>query len=218
MKAKEIGIWGAVIVVLIGGLWLLINAVNSSPSPSTPLEVKNLPAVSKEDFVRGNPNAKVTLIEYADFQCPACGVAYPQVKKFEEDFKNDLKVIYRFFPLTNTHQNSLISSQAAYAASLQGKFWEMHDMLFENQSGWSDSKDAKSIFIGYATKLGLDLKKFESDITSDSSTKFIMDEENKGLSVGINSTPTFFINGKQAQIVGSFDELRKVIQDEINKK
>jgi len=217
MKLKELGIWTTIIAVLIGGLWLLVTAVNNSPSPSAPAQI-NLPAVTKEDFVRGNPNAKVTLVEYSDFQCPACGAVYPLVKKLEADFPNDLKVVYRLFPLINIHQNAMISTQAAYAASLQGKFWEMHDLLFENQNVWSDSAQARDIFIGYATKLGLNLDKFKTDMNSELTKKFITNELNKGLAVGINSTPSFFVDGTLIQNPPDYQGFKQLIQDEINKK
>src|SRR3990172_6194452 len=148
MKVKELGIWAAIIAVLIGGMWLLINAVNSSPSVSTPLSIK-IPEVSNQDIAIGSPSARVTLIEYSDFQCPACKAYAPLVTKLSLDFNKDLRIIYRFFPLTQIHKNAMFAAQAAYAANLQGKFWEMHDLLFENQTDWAD-KQARDIFLNYA--------------------------------------------------------------------
>ena len=217
MKTKEIIIWFAVIAVLIGGLWLLINAANAPLTPPPPAEIQNVPSVSKTDLIRGNPNAKVTLIEYADFQCPACAVMHATIKQLQGDFKDNLRLVYRFFPLTNIHQNSLISAQAVYAAGLQGKLWEMFDMVYENQEGWSDSTQAKSIFVDYAKKLGLNSSKFNSDIDSDSTKKFITDEQSQGLDLGINATPTIFMNGKEIQNPTTYEDFKKLIQNEINK-
>jgi protein-disulfide isomerase len=217
MKPKEVIIWFVVIAVLIGGLWLLINAANAPLTPPPPAEIQNVPPVSKTDFIRGNPNAKITLIEYADFQCPACAAMHSTIKQLEGDFKDNLRLIYRFFPLTNAHQNAMISAQAAYAASLQGKFWEMHDIIYENQDGWSDSTQPKTIFTDYAKKIGLNLNKFNSDIDSDSTKKFVTDEQNKGLDLGINGTPTLFLNGKEIQNPATYEDFKKLIQDEINK-
>jgi len=217
MKTKEIIIWFAVIAVLIGGLWLLINAANAPLTPPPPAEIQNVPSVSKTDLIRGNPNAKVTLIEYADFQCPACAVMHVTIKQLQGDFKDNLRLVYRFFPLTNIHQNSLISAQAVYAAGLQGKLWEMFDMVYENQEGWSDSTQAKSIFVDYAKKLGLNSSKFNSDIDSDSTKKFITDEQSQGLDLGINATPTIFMNGKEIQNPTTYEDFKKLIQNEINK-
>lgn len=233
MKIKELGIWAAVIAVLVGGLWLLITAVNNSPSPSAPVQIK-IPEVSAQDFIRGPESAsssarlpspsgeatggqaKVTLVEYSDFQCPACALYYPLVKQLEEDFDQDLRIVYRLFPLTNIHQNAMISSQAAYAASLQDKFWEMHDMLFENQESWNDTQ-ARDIFVDYAGELGLDVAKFEKDINSEVTKKFVTDEQNKGLTLGINSTPTFFVNGVRIQNPAGYDDFKKLIQDALTK-
>ena len=217
MKAKEVGIWLVVIAILIGGLWLLIGLVNNSPSPLAPVEVKSPPSISKDDFIRGNPNAKVTLLEYADFQCPACATLYFVVKKLEGDFKTDLRVVFRFFPLVNTHQNSMISAQVVYAAGLQGKFWEMHDLIFENQNSWANISP-RDTFIGYAKTLGLNLDKFKADLDANSTKQFITNNENKGIEIGINSTPSFFINGTYIQTPGTYDDFKKLIQDEINKK
>lgn len=220
MKAKELGIWAGIIVVLIGGLWLLINAVNSSLSPSTPATI-TIPEISSQDFIKGpqsaSNSAKVTLVEYADFQCPACGVYYSPVKQLEENFGQNLRVIYRFFPLVNTHKNSMLAAQTAYAAGLQGKFWEMHDLLFENQSSWSDI-DPRETFLGYAKDLKLDMNKFTKDLDADSTKEFINKSLNSGTSIGINSTPTFFVNGTHIQNPQGYDAFKKIIQDEIDKK
>lgn len=220
MKAKEIGIWFGVIAVLIAGLWVLISAVNNSPSPSAPAAIK-IPDVSAQDFIRGlksaSESAKVILVEYADFQCPACGTYYPLVKQLETEFKNDLRIVYRFFPLTNIHQNAMLSAQAAFAAGLQGKFWEMHDLIYENQDRWSNTQ-ARDIFVDYASKLGIESSKFASDMDNESTKKFITDETNKAIALGINSTPTFFVNRMHIQNPSSYENFKKIIQDEINKK
>ena len=195
----------------------MINAANAPLTPPPPAEIQNVPPVSKTDFIRGNPNAKVTLIEYADFQCPACAAMHETIKELQDNFKDNLRLVYRFFPLTEIHQNSLISAQAAYAAGLQGKFWEMFDMVYENQESWSDSPQAKSIFADYAKKLNLNLNRFNSDIDSDSTKKFITDEQSQGLDLGINATPTIFMNGKEIQNPATYEDFKKLIQDEINK-
>jgi|SRR3990170_975891 len=213
MKVKELGIWAAIIAVLIGGMWLLINAVNSSPSVSTPLSIK-IPEVSNQDIAIGSPSARVTLVEYSDFQCPACKTYAPLVTKLSADFNKDLRMIYRFFPLTNIHQNAMLSAQAAYAASLQGKFWEMHDLLFENQNDWSD-REARDIFIGYAKDLKLGMDKFAKDLDANSTKQFISKSANEAISIGINFTPSFFINGKFIQSPADYEAFKKVIQDEI---
>lgn len=216
MKLKELGIWFGVIVILIGGFWLLINAVNS-PSLSAPVDIK-IPEVSSQDFTKGNPKAKVTLVEYADFQCPACALVHSIIKKLEGDFKTDLRLVYRPFPLIETHPNAMISTQAIYAASLQRKFWEMHDLIYENQAAWDKDKNAKSIFIEYAKKLELNLTKFEADISSEDAKKFVTNAYDKAISLGIDLTPSIFVNGMRIQNPLDYEAFKKIIQDEINKK
>ncbi len=218
MKIKELGIWGGIIAVLIVGCWLLINAVNNSPSLSAPVQIANLPALTKDDFVKGaSESAKVTLIEYADFQCPACGSYFPLVKMLSQDFSKDLRIVYRFFPLVSIHKNAMLAAQTAYAAGLQNKFWEMHDMLYENQNSWAET-DAKDTFMNYAKTLKLDLNKFKTDLDATSTKEFINSETNKATSIGVNSTPTFFVNGVHIQNPAGYDSFKKIIQDEINKK
>lgn len=216
MKIKELGIWAAVIVILTAGSWFLINAVNNSPSPSAPIKISNLPPLSKEDFVKGDEKAEVALIEYADFQCPACASYFPLLKMLSSEFSKDLKIVYRFFPLTAIHKNAMFAAQAAYAAGLQGqdKFWEMHDTLYENQNSWANTSP-KDIFIGYAKDLELDLEKFKEDLNSSKTKNFINSETNKAVSIGINSTPTFMVNGKRIQNPPNYESFKKIIQDEI---
>lgn len=217
MKIKELGIWIAVLAVLIGGLWALISAVNNSPSPSSPTQMVNLPAVSSQDFVKGaSDSAKVTLIEYGDFECPACAAYFLAIKQLYEEFGKDLRIVHRFFPLTNIHKNAMLAAQTAYAAGLQNKFWEMHDKLYENQESWSNTSP-KDTFIGYAKDLKLDLEKFKTDLDSDSTKQFIDSERSKAASIGINSTPTFFVNGYRIQNPAGYDAFKKIIQDALDK-
>lgn len=233
MKLKEIGIWVGIIAVLIGGLWLLITAVNNSPSPSSePIEVKNLPEVSKDDFIKDSESAsgsarlpspageanggqaKVTLIEYGDFQCPACAAYFPLVKQLSGEFGKDLRIVHRFFPLVNVHKDAMLAAQTAYAAGLQNKFWEMHDKLYENQNSWSDT-NPREIFIGYAKDMKLDLEKFRQDLDADSTKQFINQSANSAISIGANSTPTFFVNKMKIKNPANYEEFKKIIQDEI---
>lgn len=218
MKIKELGIWAGVIVILIAGSWFLISLVNNSPSPSTPTQIANLPAVSIQDFVKGEESARVTLIEYADFQCPACASYFPLVKMLYSDFSKDLKVVYRFFPLTTIHKNAMLAAQASYAAGKQNKFWEMHDKLYENQNSWANLSDPKDIFFQYAKDLRLDLPKFKTDATASSTENFIKEATRNAMSIGVNSTPTFILNGTRIQNPAGYNEFKKIIQDEINKE
>lgn len=214
---KELGIWIAVLAVLIGGLWALVATVNNSPSPLPPTQIANLPEVSDSDFVKGEKSAKVTLIEYGDFECPACAAYFPLVKQLSSEFGKDLIIVHRFFPLTNIHKNAMIAAQAAYAAGLQNKFWEMHDKLYENQNDWTNLSDPRDAFFEYAKELSLDLPKFKTDATSSSTENFIKDAQRNAISIGVNSTPTFFVNGVRITNPAGYDAFKKIIQDALTK-
>ncbi|OGK52757.1 hypothetical protein A2966_03165 [Candidatus Roizmanbacteria bacterium RIFCSPLOWO2_01_FULL_41_22] len=177
-----------------------------------------LPEITKDDPKTGSSSAKVTLVEYSDFQCPACAAYYPMVKQLLSEYNGKIYFVYRYFPLTATHQNAMISSLAAYAANLQGKFWEMHDMLFQTQNSWASSPKARETFIGYAKKLDLDIDKFKTDLESDRGKNFINDTYSKGLAIGVNSTPTFFLNGVKIQNPRTYDDFKNLILNELNKK
>lgn len=217
MKLKELGIWAGITVVFIATIWGLIAMVNSKSSATSKISVP--PPVSKDDQVLGTSiRVKAILIEYADFQCLACKIYAPMLKQLKKDFGNDLLVVSRFFPLINSHKNTMSSSQAAFAAGMQDKFWEMSDLLYENQEDWADSTSAQDIFIGYARKLNLDIEQFVNDYNAESTKKFIIDQINSGISIGINYTPTFFLNGKAIDNPRTYEAFKKLIQNEINKE
>lgn len=142
--------------------------------------------------------AKVVITEYSDYQCPACGYFHPIVKKLKQDYGDDLKVNYRYYPL-NSHQFAALAARAAESARNQGKFLEMHNMIFENQQKWSSSGNPQPIFIGYARDLGLDVEQFREDLNSGETQRAVMEEKKQGMNLGVNSTPTFFINGEKLQ-------------------
>lgn len=168
--------------------------------------------ISDTDHVRGASAGTVTLVEFGDFQCPACGAYEPLVRKVLQDNPTTLKLVFRHFPLTAIHQNALLGAKAAEAAGLQGKFWEMHDMLYENQQTWSASLSAHDFIVGYAKALNLDEKKFASDLNNPSIEAKILAEYKEGARLGVQGTPTFFLNGKKIenpQSPEAFDALIK---------
>ena len=215
-KIKKYSIWaGAVgiIVLVIAGLVMLVSAP-SSPSS----EAANVAPVSEKDISKGNPKAKVTLIEYADFQCPACAAYHSVITQLQTQYQDKMFYVYRMFPLTNIHPNAKISAQAAYASHKQNKFFEMDDLLYEGQKDWENESDPRGIFIDYAKKLKLDAKKFQDDMNSDEAKKYVEAAENQALAEGINQTPTFILNGVKIKNPGSFEEFKKLIDNELNKK
>jgi protein-disulfide isomerase len=144
-----------------------------------------------------NEPAKLTLTEYSDYQCPACAYFHPIVDSLKKTYGNDLKVVYKDFPL-NSHQFAALAARAAEAAKKQGKFLEMHNMLFENQQQWS-SGNAEARFIGYAKELNLDIEQFKDELNAAETQKAVMEEKQEGIQMGVNSTPTFYINGEKIQ-------------------
>lgn len=177
-------------------------------------------AVSKENgsskvnivHTRGKENANVKIVEYSDLQCPACGMYYPVVKQLIKEFGDKIVFEYRHFPLKSRHKNAEPAALATEAAGLQGKFWEMHDLLFERQKEWSD-KSGDGIFKEYAKEIGIDVPLFESDMMFNKDIKMKVENDyQNGISAGVNSTPTFFINGVKVQNPRSYEEFRNTIQ------
>ena len=140
-------------------------------------------------------NSPVVLEEYGDFQCPPCGALYPVLKGIEHEYGDQVRVVFRHFPLTKIHKNAMIAAQAAEAARNQGKFWEMHGSLYRNQNAWKDLPDPRPAFIGYARELGLSLERFSLDIDSTAVAQRIASDTQKGSSMGVTATPTVFIEG-----------------------
>jgi protein-disulfide isomerase len=148
--------------------------------------------VTDRDHVRGPANAPVTLVEYGDFQCPFCGRAYWVLKEIEARFERDLRFAYRHFPLTEIHPLAMIAAEAAEAAGAQGKFWEMHDLLFESQPEFEPDE-----LLGYATEIGLDIDAFIADLQTHRHREKIAKDFMGGVRSGVNGTPCLFINGER---------------------
>jgi protein-disulfide isomerase len=166
------------------------------------------PPVSENDHLQGNKNAPIELLEYGDYQCPFCGMAYPIVKQLQSALGEKLKFIFRNFPLAKVHPQATISAIASEAAGLQGKFWEMHDMLFENQRHLN-----KTALSGYARELGLNLNQFEEDMLNEALAEKVEAHFYSGLRSGVNATPTFYINGEKYDQSWGKDELLGFIKN-----
>lgn len=148
------------------------------------------------DQVYGNKDAKVVIYEYADFQCPGCGGAFPNISKIKEQYKDSVAFVYRHFPLTSAHPHAFAAAAAAESAGLQGKFWEMHDLIYQSQDSWKDlsAEQRQKTFEGYAKQIGLNESQFKTDIASDKVAAKVNFDRALGLKVGVDSTPTVFIN------------------------
>lgn len=151
----------------------------------------NFVKVTSSDHVQGDINAPIELVEYGDYQCSYCGQAYYVVKGLQKKLGKDLKFIFRNYPIEEIHPNAFHAAIAAETAALHGKFWEMHDILYENQHRLDDSA-----IVNYVQKIGLDSKLFEKEFGSHSIIEKIEYDMKTGNQSGVRGTPTFFINGK----------------------
>ncbi|RAJ06633.1 protein-disulfide isomerase [Chitinophaga skermanii] len=168
------------------------------------------PPVGKGDHIQGNPNAPVELVEYGDYQCPYCGAAYPIIKKLQAEFDDQLKFVFRNFPLSNAHEFAVIAAMAAETAAKQNGFWAMHDIIYENQSRLS-----RDVFFEFADEIGLDVEAFERDLHNPSLGKKIEADFENGVRSGVNGTPTFFINGTIYRGEYDYDSLYQAIAQHI---
>jgi protein-disulfide isomerase len=150
---------------------------------------------AEEVHVRGAANAAVTLEEYGDFQCPPCGGLEAPLQQIERDYALSLRVIFRNFPFT-IHEHAHEAAYAAEAAGLQGRFWEMHDLLYREQAGWSKTKDVQPLFDSYAGMIGLNLERFKKDVGGEQVKAKVASDQKRGEALGVKNTPTIFINNQ----------------------
>ncbi len=214
---NKLKLWLTVAIIIILVVLGMVQSVKKSDKKDSSSDMSSSIAVNENDWVRGDINSKVVIVEYADFQCPACGLYHPLIKQVEEKFGDSIAVVFRHFPLTQIHQNALIAAQATEAAGMQGKFFEMHDIIFETQSVWSDDSRAQDIFVDYAKQLGLNEEQFLNDIKSKVVKDKIAQSYKVGTKLGVNGTPTFFMNGKKIDNPRSFEEFEALISIELAK-
>lgn len=169
----------------------------------------------------GQEEGVLTLTEYGDFQCPACGGFYPIVKEVKEQFKDQIRFEFKHFPLVQIHPNAMPAHRAAQAAANQGKFWEMHDMLYEQQQSWTDSSNPASVFEQYARDIGLDMDQYLSEVNTSEVLGVINADIDAGKSLGANSTPTFTIDGEVVEDlspISTVEGFSAFIQEKIDEK
>lgn len=186
---------GLCIAVVVGLVYLSNNDKVSVDNVDAFTIQKDQPI---NDHVYGNKDAKVIVYEYADFQCPGCGGAFPNLKVLKETYKDSIAFVYRHFPITTAHPHAFAAAAAAEAAGQQGKFWEMHDLIFQSQDTWKNmsADERQKTFESYARQLSLNIDQYNTDLTSKKVTDRINFDRSLGLKLGVDSTPTLYINKK----------------------
>jgi len=195
-----------VLVAAVGGSFVLWknrggSTANSDSTFATTPPASNSPTPNqtpKDTAGLTRPNVKVSspvvIEEFGDYQCPPCGQLYPELKQLEAEYGDQVKVVFRHFPLIKIHKNALLAAHAAEAARNQNRFWEMHDRLYRNQKDWAELDDPKPVFEGYARQLNLKLDQFNNDLQSNLIDQKISADLQRGTSQGVTGTPTIFLD------------------------
>jgi protein-disulfide isomerase len=183
----------AAIILVFGGIVIANNRKDSNTSGSGS-------TAAATNHVEGSTSKGITLVEYGDFQCPVCGLYEPTVKQVAEKYKDSIQLQFRHFPLQQVHPNAFAGSRAAEAAGVQGKFWEMHAMLYDHQNDWSTASDPVSIFTQYAKSIGINTDQFKTDFTSSKVNDAINADIAAGNKLNVSGTPTFYLNGEKVEL------------------
>lgn len=203
----------AIFLVVMAGVVAFAAFASKDASPGvTP--GTTVPALSTTDHVLGKNGAAVSVIEYGDFQCPACAVYETVMRQLRQEYGDRVAFSFRHFPLTQIHANAMSSSEAAEAAGQQGKFWEMYDLLYTKQNEWSKAAPASVVadfYTGYALSIGLDVAKFNADMKSDAVREKIRADMASANAARVDHTPTFFVNLKQIPNPKSYEDFKVII-------
>lgn len=213
--------WIIFIVICVAIFGALIFASRSKKIDVSGIDTSKILAASADsgniaDHVYGKTDSKVVLVEYGDFQCPACGAAEPNVEQIRQDYKDKIALVFRNNPLPTLHPNAKAAAAAAEAAGLQGKYWEMHDKLYQTQEAWGnyDTSKRTDAFVSYAKEVGVkDIDKFKTDMSSNNINDKISFDLSLGQKVGVTGTPTFTLNKDvlTTDQRSSVENLKKVI-------
>lgn len=209
-----LGIIIGTIILVIGAVFFMSRGGGGGVVEQTKVDQNVLSHA--DSWATGSASPKVTIVEFSDFQCPYCGDAEPVIKSVLAKYLEDVRFIYRHYPLIQAHQFAMDAAIAAEAAGKQGKFWQFHDILFENQPGSTNPDSFKrDKLIEYAKNLGLNVDQFVKDFDSDSARQRVLTDRDEGDKIGINATPTFFANGEKIQ--NGFIDLEATVQALLNK-
>ncbi len=202
----------AVVVIGVIGAALIAKTDRSAQDPQAIL------APRADDHVRGDiAKAKVVVIEYSDFQCPACASAHKYFEDIETIADGQVAFIYRHFPLTAIHKNAVYAARAAEAAALQGKFFPMHDLLFAKQDEWKDVVDIAPLFADYAASLGMDRTKFLADFTSDAVAERVTRDARDARALKLSGTPSIFVDGEAARLPADVATFHAALEERVER-
>jgi protein-disulfide isomerase len=180
-----------------------VSTTTPGPQGTTTPSTTGATPGAEPAHVLGPASAPAKLEEFGDFECPPCGLLHPILVEMKREFGDQLQITFREFPLTQLHPHALAAASSAEAAGVQGKFWEMHDLLYEHQKDWHEAFDVRPIFEGYAKQIGLDVERFKQDINENVVARRITADGSRGHAFGVKGTPTVFLNGKEVP----FDQL-----------
>jgi protein-disulfide isomerase len=204
------------LLILGGAYFVFSQAASSTTSSSEAVVNPDLLTIKDDDWAEGSPDTAVTLIEYLDFECEACGAYYPMLKQLKEEYHDDIRFVVRYFPLPG-HKNSMPAALSVEAAGKQGKFWEMHNILYEKQKEWAEQQSTQpALFEKYAKEIGLNMDKYKKDVQSQEAKDRVNRDVVSGTTLGVQGTPTFFMNGKKITNPQSYEEFTSIIDKEIS--
>lgn len=211
-ERKSILTWLVIALVLIGTFLIIIFSSSNGDGTANVLGGE----VADGEWTKGNSEASVSLVEYSDFQCPACKSRETIVQNLISEFGSHIKFVYRHFPLQSIHENAHLAARASEAAGLQGKFWEMHDALFNNQETWAklDNSSAEELFTSYAEELKLDTAQFSKDMNSSAVRDAVDADYASGEEAKVGGTPTFFLNGLEIK-PNTYEDYRALLRSAI---
>ena len=195
----------ALVVVAVLALYLFTGAAATEASKAAP--------VAATDITYGPDDAALTVIEYSDFQCPFCAEYAKWMTQLRAKYGDRVQFVFRNYPLAD-HEWATLAAKVAYAASLQGKFWEMHDLLYERQDEWASSSDPRKLFDSYAESLGLDMDQFHTDADAQSTLDFIKKQAAEGKAAGVSHTPWFVI-GDESVLPRSLEQFEQAIEERL---
>ncbi|MEK7722739.1 MAG: thioredoxin domain-containing protein [Acidobacteriota bacterium] len=219
-SSLPVAIIGIVALVAIGlGAWFYLGSKKDpgTAANTTPKSEKNwgevfskAPPGASPAWAKGSSAALVTIEEFADFQCPTCAVMHPKVNEVRNAFGDRVRIVFRQFPLTQTHPYAYDAACATEAAGMQGKFWEMQNLIFTNQQSWANSTNGRAVFAEYAKTLGLNIEQFSNDVIGLPVKNRVDADMQRGRAIGVGSTPSFYINNKP--LGNNLDGLRAMVE------